>query len=171
MQLFNKKRLYLAIYYSDPRTGHEDQKYRFGFIVGPKDESRRDHARGLSCRVRRLSSTAWQYEETRLGDVRMADDLLARVLIAKVTDEERLMAILREAPVQDDTNYGWCKDVVTRIANDDKAVGWPAIKKWESIEAVSLAFVCSKRMDGRYPAHPGRPKPTWNALRRKEIIH
>ncbi|XXG98924.1 hypothetical protein Hte_005256 [Hypoxylon texense] len=172
MSASNKKRLYLAVYSSYPTgTRHEDKRYRFSFLVGPKHESCPFHGRGLRCCVRRLSSTVWRYDETHVDDARTADDLLARVLIGKVTDEKQLLAILRGTPAQDDADYGWCEEVVTRIANSGKAVTSPPMQDWKSIERTTLAFMCHKRLSKRYPACPGKPLPTWDALRGEEIIH
>ncbi|KAI1776665.1 hypothetical protein F4818DRAFT_440065 [Hypoxylon cercidicola] len=161
--------LYLAIYYG----GKWDSSYRYGFLIDPttKDEQ----PSGLRCCVKHLPLRGWQYEEVSLEDIRTADILLARIVIAKVTDYQKLTTILQETPVRDNVDLGcnsWCKDVVDRIIQNKRAAGISSIKSWEKAEAAGLAFVCHKRLAGRYASDYTwlLPSPTYDALEKEEIL-
>jgi hypothetical protein len=77
--------------------------------------------------VKNLPVVGWQYEETHLGNVQSTVNLLARFLIAKIEDEELLIAIFRNVRVvQNDPNWRcrtWVAHVLRDLARDGKAVG------------------------------------------------
>ncbi|KAM3525981.1 hypothetical protein MY4038_007058, partial [Beauveria bassiana] len=89
----NKDRLYIALYPSGV-VNNDERKYHWGFLIGPKDESKRK-VPGLRCHVRNHPLQGWKYEEVELEDVRATATLLARMIIAKIEDKERLLKILR----------------------------------------------------------------------------
>ena len=69
----------------------------------------------------------WIYDKIPVDNVRMTAQLLARILIAKVEDLDRLHAILESVPViQGDPTWrcrSWIADALEAIAKDGKAVG------------------------------------------------
>jgi hypothetical protein len=77
--------------------------------------------------VKNSPSNGWQYEEVELRDVRTTTSLLARIVVAKVEDQKRLMAILRKIPVvQNDANWrcrSWIASALAELTKDGKAVG------------------------------------------------
>ncbi|VTT59204.1 unnamed protein product [Fusarium fujikuroi] len=118
----------------------------------------------------------WIYEEIDLPNVRNTNSLLARIIIAKVEDEKRLVEIIRSAPViQNDPNWRcrtWVADVLSRIASDGgRAIGTSELD-WAKIERVPRDYVANKTATGRYldPAVMPLPKPTWDMLQGKEIV-
>lgn len=125
--------------------------------------------------VKNLPSGRWVYEETKLDNVQNTVTLLARVTVAKVTDERRLLEILRTTPVVgNDPTWRcrtWVADVLSRLASDGTAVG-TAILDWPQIEHLARRYVAEKSSAGRYnkSADIEAPKPTWNMLKGKEIL-
>ncbi len=117
----------------------------------------------------------WMYEEIPLTNVRSTVSLLARIVVAKVTDEERLITILRETPVvQGDPEWRcrtWVADALRRIAEDGTAVGTSRLD-WEEIEKTGRGYVKHKTNKGRYASGVNLmgPKPTWDMLAGRETV-
>ncbi len=115
------------------------------------------------------------YEEVLLGNVKNTHNLLGRILIAKVEDEERLMKILRETPViQGDPNWrcrSWVANVLKMTAADGKAVGTCTLE-WSKIEHLAREYIGSKSAAGRYNdvALLAGPKPMWDMISQKEVF-
>lgn len=103
------------------------------------------------------------------------NNLLARVLIAKVEDHEHLAAIVRSQPVvQNDPSWRcrtWIAGVLNELARDGKAVGTSELD-WEKIEATARQYVVSKLAAGRYGNSDlvVKPKPTWDMIENREIV-
>lgn len=49
--------------------------------------------------VKNVPVQGWIYEEGRLQNVQSTANLLVRILIAKIEDEKRLVAILQNLPI------------------------------------------------------------------------
>lgn len=117
----------------------------------------------------------WVYEEVSLDNVQSTTNLLARVVIAKVEDEKRLVEILRKTPVvHNDPTWRcrtWVANALSRIATDGQAVGTAELD-WVKIEALARDYVAGKIASGRYlkAADVEKPKPTWDMLERKETV-
>ncbi|KAI1764281.1 hypothetical protein GGR53DRAFT_530793 [Hypoxylon sp. FL1150] len=159
---------------SNPRAVNVFHRYRWGFLIGPKHENK-PSVPGLRCHVKRNTPTEWEYEETPTPDVRTGHDLLARVLIAKIINQERLLAIIRDTTVTGGANYNsqtWCQHVAARIKDYEgygKAVGPSTTQNWRWVEREALRYVDWKTSEGRYISK-ALPKPTWDALAEKEIM-
>ncbi|KAI5455762.1 hypothetical protein BGZ63DRAFT_368375 [Mariannaea sp. PMI_226] len=165
----DKKRLYIALYPSGV-VDNEERKYHWGFLVGPKSE-KKAKVPGMRYHVKNRPN-GWIYEEVALENVRSTNTLLARVLIAKIEDNERLVQILRSVPVvQNDPNWrcrSWVADALASIESDGAVVG-KAVLDWETIEYIAREYVASKIALGRYNSGDmRRPKPTWDMLEEKE---
>ncbi|KAH7196259.1 hypothetical protein BKA60DRAFT_601355 [Fusarium oxysporum] len=96
---------------------------------------------------------SWIYEEIPLSNVRSTNNLLARIIIAKIEDEDRLVEIIRNTPVvQNDPNW--------------------RCRTWKKIEAVAREYVASKTAAGRYlnAADMALPKPIYDMLQGKEVV-
>ena len=78
------------------------------------------------------------YEEKSVSDVRSTNTLLARIVIAKVEDEQRLISLLRNLPiVNGDPNWrcrSWVGQALMAIAKEGKCVGTSELD-WGVIEA------------------------------------
>lgn len=148
-------------------------RYHWGFLIGPKAE-RSDVIPGARYHVKNFP-LGWTYEEIPLENVRATNSLLARILIAKIEDEQRLIALFRRLPVlQDDPNWRcrtWIASALVEIAKDGKCVGTAELN-WQKIEAVARQYVDHKTASGRYrsAADLMKPKPTWDMLENKESV-
>lgn len=147
-------------------------RYHWGFLIGPKIENK-DEVEGTRCHVKNPIGRGWIYEEAHLNNVRNTTRLLGRITIAKITDENRLLQIIRSTPiVQDDPNWRcrtWVADVLARLAKDGRAVGTSELS-WAKIERVARDYVGKKAAEGRYGhgADLSKPKPTWSLLEGRE---
>ena len=150
------------------------RRYHWGFLIGPKVESE-DTVPGTRHHVKNPIGRGWVYEEAELQNVRNTTMLLARLVIAKVIDERRLVEIIRSVPlVQNDPNWRcrtWVADVLSRVAMDGGSVGTAELS-WSRIERVAREYVGRKTAEGRYGrgTDPTKPKPTWNMLEGKEVV-
>ncbi|KAG6010729.1 hypothetical protein E4U54_008340 [Claviceps lovelessii] len=170
---YNKKRLYIALYPSGV-ANNDARKFHWAFLIGPKAESG-NNASGLRCHVKNPGLT-WVYDENKVEDVKYTVNLLARVLVAKIEDEKRLLKILRETPViQGDTSFTcrtWLVDALVRIDKADPKVVGTSELDWDKIEKLARNYVETKIDAGRYREQDQvlRPKPTWDMTSNKEII-
>ena len=148
-------------------------RYHWALLIGPKTEN--THVvPGARYHVKN-SLLGWIYEETELENVQNTLNLLARMLIAKIENEERLIALLRGLPVvQGDSNWrcrSWIANALAEIAKDGKCVGTAELN-WPKIETLARQYVGEKKASGRYQTGVDmlRPKPTWDMLENKENI-
>lgn len=115
------------------------------------------------------------YKEVSLPNIQSTNNLLARLVVAKIEDEDRLVDILRSTPiVQDNPDWRcrhWLADAISRVASDGKAVGTAQLN-WAKVEAVARDYVGKKVAAGRYSKAEDMalPKPTWDMLEEKEIV-
>ena len=150
----------------------EFASYHWAFLIGPKVENAA--VPGTYYHVKNPISKGWIYEEAQVQDVRNTLTLLARIVIGKITDEARLIEIVRSTPVaQDDPNWRcrtWVADVLARVARDGGAVG-TADLSWPRIERVARDYVGRKTAEGRYGTGSDmeKPKPTWDMLEKREL--
>ncbi|KAL5337678.1 hypothetical protein BJX70DRAFT_399494 [Aspergillus crustosus] len=156
----NKKRLYVALYPSG---------------VTNNEERKQDSVPGMRYHVKNSALEGWKYQELGLPDVRFTTSLLARILIAKVEDEDRLIAIFRSIPViQNDPDWRcrtWLANALQAIANDGKAVGTSELS-WQNIEPIARQYVAQKTSAGRYNDTKTimMPRPTWDILTNRETV-
>jgi hypothetical protein len=121
------------------------------------------------------SPLGWTFEEITLKNVKSTNSLLARILIAKIENEERLVALIRRVPVvQGDPNWRcrtWVASVLAEIAKDGKCVGTAELD-WAKIEPFARQYVRDKTASGRYQTADDmlKPKPTWDLLENQESI-
>ncbi|KAI1120106.1 hypothetical protein F5Y10DRAFT_273405 [Nemania abortiva] len=168
----NKNRLYVALYPSGV-SNNEERKYHWAFLIGPKAE-RGKVVPGTRYHVRN-SAVQWKYEENELENVQNTTNLLARILIAKIEDEQRLIALLRQLPViQGDPNWRcrtWIASALAAMAEDGKCVGTAKLD-WQKIEALARQYVKGKVEAGRYQSGEDvlGPRPTWDMLENKETV-
>ncbi|KAK6856449.1 hypothetical protein PG995_006636 [Apiospora arundinis] len=121
-------------------------------------------------------TSAWTvFEALRLENVRSTATLLVRVVIAKITDERRLIQLLRQVPVvQDDPEWRcrtWVAQVLQAIERDGHCVS-SAVLNWPIIEAKAREYAAAKAAAGRYGLGKDMlaPKPTYNILERRETV-
>ncbi|KAK7177370.1 hypothetical protein DPSP01_014583 [Paraphaeosphaeria sporulosa] len=168
----NKKRLYIALYPSGV-VNNEERKYHWALLIGPKAESR--DAPGVRYHVKNQPISGWTYEEKSVSDVRATNTLLARIVIAKVQDEQRLIGLLRNLPIiNGDPNWRcrtWIGQALAAIAKDGQCVGSSRLD-WTAIETFAREYVAQKTAAGRYARAEDmlKPKPTYDLLEQREIV-
>lgn len=184
----DKKRLHVAIYPSGVSNSDERKyvnpvnhvykskltvphRYHWAFLVGPKLEKQQE-VPGMKYHVKNHPTAGWTFEETPVDDVGVATNLLARLTIAKIKDEKRLVEILRGTTVvQDDPEWRcrtWVSEVLTRLAEDGTVVGTGWLE-WDDIEALARQYVMKKSAAGRY-AEMKELAPTWSLVDGKETV-
>ncbi|KAG6848118.1 hypothetical protein H0H93_003234 [Arthromyces matolae] len=163
----DKNRLYLALYRRGGRSkmpGGED-RFHWALLIGPKKEDKKSKGRRLHA-VERISNlegeghTNWEFESRAVG-MEATATILVRVLIAKINDMNRTIAILESIPIrgeQDGWNcVGWVKEAMETLQKDEKALG-TARTDWPTVRQTALSYVNKKisehRFDGK--ATPGQ---------------
>lgn len=185
----NKNRLYIALYPSGVVDNEERRfqemfpqhvgpanisRYHWAFLIGPKVEKGVD-VPGVRYHVKNHPISGWVYEEMGVSDVRTTNTLLARIVIAKVEDEQRLIGLLRRLPVVNgDPNWrcrSWIGHALAEIAKDGKCVGTSRLE-WQNIEVFARQYVAHKTGMGRYAKAEDmlKPKPTYDLLEGKETV-
>lgn len=149
-------------------------RYHWGFLIGPKVEDK-PKVPGMRYHVKNHPVQGWVYEENSLEDVQTTNNLLARIVVAKVEDERRVVEIFRMTPVvQNDPNWRcrtWVADALSRMAKDGKAVGTAQLV-WSEIELLARKYVAKKAAAGRYVTAKDMtsPRPTWDMLDGREVV-
>ncbi|OAA60692.1 hypothetical protein ISF_05731 [Cordyceps fumosorosea ARSEF 2679] len=207
----NKNRLYVTVY-PDDDAPDDKESFSWGFLIGPKHEdtvinpgvryyidrspvpATSEHPEGSSGGGGR--SFRWRYAEDALPSIKCPARMYARILIAKIEDEDRLERLLREtprprAPEEGEDNplaaalrvgYNsqvWASQVLARLAGmgrkrKDRIVG-TAVLDWHRIEQTARWYVAEKMAADRYNEDYLRetqhrlPKPTWDMLLDREI--
>ncbi|KAI3392876.1 hypothetical protein diail_5009 [Diaporthe ilicicola] len=178
----NKKRLFVAVYPSGQGTG----TYHWALLVGPKDEGT-IVAAGQRYHVKNQPvGPHWKYDPGNVQDVRVTAQLLARVTVAKILDEKRLIKTLAKNPVDppdwkgkaDGTEPRWtCRvwviaaleairdDVIQTICPNNLSIDGP-----EGLIEKVKAFVAQQIAGKRFtPPHDAMaPKPLLNMLTGEE---
>ncbi|KAK1772794.1 hypothetical protein QBC33DRAFT_442485 [Phialemonium atrogriseum] len=169
----DKNRLYIALYPSGI-SNNKERKYHWGFLIGPKIENQ-DQVPGICCHVKNRPVGGWIYSEEQLPDVRCISNLLARILIAKIEDDKRLLNILRTIPIiQDDPSWRcrtWIKNALAEMGRDGMAVGTSKLD-WQKIEVTARKYVEDKTAAGRYEREVdlAKPRPTWDMIGNRESV-
>jgi hypothetical protein len=143
-------------------------------LVGPKSEDGKKPVPGMRYHVTNNPRSQWSYEGIEVDNIKNATNLLARVLIAKIEDHERLENIFRSIPViQNDPAWRcrtWIESALSGIANDGNAVG-TSVLDWKRIETTAREYVAGKIADGRYQSGADiTTKPTWDMLENRELV-
>ena len=143
-------------------------------MIGPKAEHK-DQTPGRRLHVKNTPVEGWKYEEVPLENVQSTTNLLARILIAKIEDEGRLVGLIRSTPIiQNDPGWrcrNWISTALETIAKDGKSIGTAKLY-WATIETTARQYVADKAAGGRYQnmADMQKPRPTWDMLEGKEIL-
>lgn len=136
--------------------------------------------RGQRYHVKNPADSGWVFTANQLADIRVTVQLLARVTIAKIEDEERMLDILRNVPVDpsewDGRSNGmeprwtcriWVLSALKALRNDGIAVGTNVLDKIEGPDGIietTKAFVSGQMANQRYDSHLMSPKPMLNMM-------
>lgn len=150
-------------------------RYHWALLVGPKKENpgpvvgQRYHV------INQPVGPKWKYEAGDVKDVLVTAQLLVRVTIAKVVDEQRLIDILRTVPV-DPTDWDgrgngrepkwtcriWLIAALKAIRADGHVVGTNVLDNIEGPGGIierARAFVAGHIQNGRYSTGRDAMKP------------
>ncbi|TKA64549.1 hypothetical protein B0A49_09935 [Cryomyces minteri] len=156
--------------------GKEDT-YHWALIVGPKDE--KETSRGYRIHVKDTSLSSqekvWVLEE-RESSMQATGQLLIRVLVAKITDRDRLLRSLRTVPiVKGDASWNcvsWVKEALGILREDGKAIGTSKLD-WQTVRDTAMAYCQRKRNDHRFDGKARfdmSKAATYDLLEMKETI-
>ncbi|KAJ4153956.1 hypothetical protein LMH87_010421 [Akanthomyces muscarius] len=133
----------------------------------------------------------WRYVEVALPNISSAERMYARILIAKIEDDDRLELLLRETPrpraIENDPvatalregydSHVWVAEVLEQLAGmgkKNRIVG-KGVLDWQQIERTARRYVALKMATDRYNESYLKesgcllPKPAWDMLQDEEI--
>lgn len=153
--------------------------YHWALVVGPKAEN--GPARGQRYHVRNHKVGGWTFASNRLVDVRVTVQLLARITIAKIEDEERVIEAIQKVPVDpiwwDGQECGreprwtcrvWLLAALKTIKDDKTMLGTNVLNDVDGIIETTKAFVAKQRENRRYDSHAMEPKPVLDMITGEE---
>jgi len=174
----DKPRLYIALY---PRGGSLFQhtancdSFHWSIIIGPQTAARSDP--GTRYHIQHgHGDHQYFYEEQDFGES-TAQTLLVRVTVAKVVDEARVRAVLRDVPFKQgdeaENCLTWVKKAYVRLIEDGKCVkGYVYEDDWADIERCARRYGKKKREMRRFQDSGGpwdmAMVPTWNFWENRE---
>ncbi|EGX96303.1 hypothetical protein CCM_00959 [Cordyceps militaris CM01] len=208
----NKNRLYVTVYPNEDapddkeRDGGPNQEressFSWGFLIGPKHEDTAINP-GVRYYIHRVplgtrerpEGFLWRYAEDTLPSIKCPARMYARLLIAKIEDEDRLERLLRETPRPPRAPDGdrvaaaalhdgydsqvWVAQVLDRLAaasaGRKRRIVGRGVLDWPQIEQTARRYVAEKMAADRYNEDYLRetehrlPKPTWDMILGKEI--
>ena len=108
--------------------------------------------------------------------MRATGQILVRVVIAKITDRDRVLEILRTVPVvQNDPSWNSvlsAREALNALKKDSKAVGTSNLD-WQTVRDAAMAYCQRKRDAHRFDGKGKfnmRKAATYDFLEKKEII-
>ncbi|OAR01052.1 hypothetical protein LLEC1_06080 [Akanthomyces lecanii] len=178
-------------------TKKGESSFSWGFLIGPKNEDKVVNP-GTRYYIHRMPRQAedgpegfrWRYVEAALPNISCAERMYARILIAKIEDDDRLELLMRETappraiandPVATALREGfdshvWVAQVLEKLASmgkKNRIVG-SGVLDWQQIERTARRYVAIKMATDRYNESYLKesgcllPKPTWDMLLDKE---
>lgn len=117
----------------------------------------------------------WRYERLETS-LTATSQILARVVVGKVVDMNRLTKIFDGTPVHPEIPgwncVAWVKEALVSALNDEKALG-TAVSDWDSARDTMMKYIAEKRAAHRFDGQAGfdpNTVPTWDMLAGKELI-
>lgn len=188
----DKTRLYLALF---PKGGPAGgtygsqftcDSYHWALVLGPKSSLRSEA--GIAYHVVHAASgftdSSFFYEESDLGEqAHLSRNILARIALAKVVDEQHVVALIRAAAAAIQTAQSSSRDSIDSMDQVCRTTclswvrsAWEAIAgdsskplrtffgpdEWDNIESRARKYVKRKRLQGRYHPNTGPADITWN---------
>ncbi|KAJ6783846.1 hypothetical protein PWT90_08014 [Aphanocladium album] len=174
-----------------------ESSFSWGFMIGPKNEDKAINP-GIRYFIRRVrlgtpdqpEGFVWRYAEDTLPSIKCPARMYARILVAKIANEDRLEQVMREIPrpaaVEGDPaamaihdgydSQVWMSQVLDKLASMPKKVRpvGKAVLDWWLIERTARRYVAEKMASDRYNETYLRetehrlPKPTYDMLLGKE---
>ncbi|GAB0138333.1 hypothetical protein EsDP_00006569 [Epichloe bromicola] len=178
----NKTRLYIGLYVrgGSPKMPGKEDSYHWALLSGPKRDPKSGY-RHIMYHVKKklvidgepeTARSEWQYS----AECDRASMLLARVVVAKVSDLQRLERILRQVPLRSGKEgwncVAWVREAIHLASLDPYALG-SRVDDWDVIRDKAMWYVdhkkSSHRFDGLGQFDISRPA-TWDMLKDEELI-
>lgn len=145
-------------------------------MMGPKNETPDTNGTTFQAKefIDEKGSICWRYDES-ICTVARANQLLVRIMIAKVECSSRLLGVLREIPIRADEEgwncVGWVKEALSSIVENGKSVGTNVLD-WDRVRESAMEY-CRAKVDGhRFDVSGGFDMsviPTYDLMQEKEI--
>jgi len=145
--------------------------------VGPKDEENNDQGKRYHAKEQLGANgrSEWRFEER---DIFMAltNMLLVRILIAKVTNMDRLINIVRSIPVQQGVAgwncVSWVCEALVALEADGKALG-TSVVEWTKVRDAAMNFCQRKKDEHRFDGESNfdtSKAPTFDLIENRETV-
>lgn len=125
------------------------------------------------------TGTQWVYEERDIG-MNPTAMILVRIVIGKVMNMERVMAVLRDVPIRDNQSgwncVWWVNEALEMLRQEGKALSRASVTDWAQVRGTALGYVKRKEREHRFDggAPPGLfdmdRVATYDLLQMAEII-
>ncbi|KAL8407715.1 hypothetical protein RB594_006524 [Gaeumannomyces avenae] len=165
----DKQRLYLAVY---PSGIQDDPElwFAYGFLIGPKKEYGSPVPGYVvepgQTKIGNTVIPIWRYGTVETQDVSARPYLLARILIAKITDFSRLTTLLRTVQLVQGGSPAtmsmiWARQALNAIKHDGRCVG-TSVLDWARVDESARKYADVK----------GQlfPKPTYCLITDRELV-
>ncbi|KAG6038541.1 hypothetical protein E4U41_004109 [Claviceps citrina] len=177
----NKTRLYIGLYVrgGSPKMAGKEDTYHWALLSGPKREPKSGHQHTMYHVKAKLviegepkvARSEWEYS----AECDRTSMLLARIVIAKVCNLQRLERILQQVPLRPDkegwNGVAWVREAIHLASLDADALG-SRVADWDVIRDKAMWYVNQKksshRFDGLGQFDITKPA-TWDMLQDKEV--
>ncbi|KAH7305035.1 hypothetical protein B0I35DRAFT_147894 [Stachybotrys elegans] len=180
----DKDRLYIALYVRGgaPKMPGLEDTYHWGLLVGPKNPISASqvwcfHAKEKMMRVGEPPTvqSVWHYEEAKTT-MEPASMILVRIVVAKVTNMNRLRAIFEQTPIRSAQQgwncVAWVREALATAGQDGEALG-QSVTDWTLIRDTAMQYVESKKANHRFDGKgvvDNTKVPTWDMLAGVELL-
>lgn len=146
-------------------------------MIGPKEEIEGSQGYRYHAKERiRAGGISEFYFEERKCSLLPTSMLLVRIMIGKIVDGQRLVAILRKIPVRRDQAewncVSWVQEALETIMADGKLLGTNSVE-WGTVRDETMAYCQRKKDQHRFDGHgvyDGKKVPTYDLIRLKEVV-
>lgn len=119
------------------------------------------------------AKSVWVFDEREIG-MEPTGSQLARILVAKIEDRDKLESILRGVPLHPETQgwncVAWVREAL-ELAADGGVLGTSMVA-WDTVRDSSMKYVADKRAARRYETDGGFDQSkvaTWDLLQGCEV--
>lgn len=151
--------------------------YHWALMIGPKKETEGSQGYRYHAKERiRAGGISEFYFEERKCSLLPTSMLLVRIMVGKIVDEQRLVAILRDTPIRRDRSewncVSWVQEALEAIRADGRILGTNSAE-WQTVRDETMAYCQRKKDQHRFDGqgiYDGKKVPTYDLTRQREII-
>ena len=178
--------LFLSLWCNKMPAAHEltASSYHWALLAGPKNSPNASDFEHIIYHVKeeiieeaetdhKVAHPQWLY----FAQKDRCSMLLVRIVVAKITNLERLEAVFRDIPIRrQESGYNcitWVQEALEAAMKDDGALG-TRVENWDSVRDQAMRYVAEKKAHHRFDGlskerHVSRPA-TWDMLQDKETL-